>query len=174
VAVGQGLVPLYGEVRLHEQLILAHDRELISLVDKDGLICADIMSPRKLEGIPELSTLHEFLQRIAKFTNAGRLISSGGGSRSGGFRVHFRIVPHGRHSTPGTMEWGHLDSACTLRAPEETKRLYASDPQNTCAACRLRPPPARPALARGWLMPPTPPARRAATDAHAHLLAAGC
>ena len=69
------------------KFILAHELELISLVDKDGLICADIMSPRKLEGIPELSTLHEFLLRIAKFANAGRSISSGGGSKAGGFRV---------------------------------------------------------------------------------------
>ena len=107
----------------------------ISLVDKDGLRCADIVDPHKLAGIPELSTLHELLQRIARFTRAGRSISSGGGTQAGGFRAHFRIVPHSRHSTPGTMEWGHLDSVCSLRVASAAKRLYASDPQNTCAAC---------------------------------------
>lgn len=109
----------------------------ISLVDKDGLRCADIVDPHKLASIPELSTLHELLQRIARFMRAGRSISSGGGTQAGGFRAHFRIVPHGRHSTPGTMEWGHLDSVCSLRVASAAKRLYASDPQNTMLAARF-------------------------------------
>ena len=140
---GLGLVPFGSEVDLHEQMNLAHEMELISLVDKDGLRCVDIVNPDKLASYPELSKLHAVLQRIARFMKAGRSISSGGGSQAGGFRAHFRIVPHGRHSTPGTMEWGHLDSVCSLRVPPEAKQLYASDPQNTCAACRLRPPPTR-------------------------------
>ena len=132
---GQGLVPINSEAALHVQLNLAHEMGVISLVDKDGLRCADIVDPHKLASIPELSTLHELLQRIARFMRAGRSISSGGGTQAGGFRAHFRIVPHGRHSTPGTMEWGHLDSVCSLRVASAAKRLYASDPQNTCAAC---------------------------------------
>ena len=140
---GLGLVPVGSEVDLHEQINLAHEMGRITLVDKDGLRCVDIVNPHKLASYPELDKLHAVLQRIRRFTQAGRSISSGGGTQAGGFRVHFRIVPHGRHSTPGTMEWGHLDSVCSLRVPAEAKRLYASDPQNTCAACRLRPPPTR-------------------------------
>ena len=107
--LGPGLIPLGREGAIVDQFLRAHAEGRMLFVYKNLIPCADIYDLTKFANDPNYVDLDELFQRIVVFINAGASVSSGGGSRVNGTRVHIRQPLEGRRTTPGGRSH-HLDS----------------------------------------------------------------
>ena len=131
--LGPGLIPLGREGAIVEQLLRAHAEGRMLFTYKDGIPCADIYDLTKFANNPNFVDLDEVFQRILVLIGAGTSVSSGGGSRVNGTRVHIRQPREGCGSTPGSRSH-HLDSVGDKDVPDWVWTLWNQDRRNRYAS----------------------------------------